>query len=377
MNRRPRKPLGKVTPVLRVVAVMTLVGAALLMAAAVFGGLSRMGVSLGATPSVLVHHHGPLMVSAFFGAVISMERAVAVRSAWSYLPPVAAVLGGLSLVALSDMRLGSVLFAVAGFALVGVFAHLLSRRWEPFTMAMGLGAVAWAVGNLCWALGVPISEVVPWWAGFLVLTIAGERLELSRFRAATRSRWPFWAGFGITAAGLIISLFAFDIGVRVVGVGFLVLAAWLAKNDVGRSTIRMSGAPRFMAIALFAGYFWLAIAGLLAAIHGGVRAGLIYDAIWHAVFVGFVFSMVFAHAQVILPALSGVRVNHGVRFYVPLVVLHLATALRVAGDLGLAGEWGMLDGLRRAGGIGNAVAIGLFILVLASSVRRSSRRKAA
>lgn len=89
---------------------------------------------------------------------------------------------------------------------------------------------------------------------------------------------------------------------------------------------------------------------------------------WHAVFVGFVFSMIFAHAQVILPALTGLRVRHGAWFWVPLVLLHLATVLRVAGDLSAIGE------LRRAGGIGNVAAIAVFAVTLAASIWLGRRR---
>jgi len=42
------------------------------------------------------------------------------------------------------------------------------------------GAVAWLGSNLLWLGGWPVHALVPWWIGFLVLTIAGERLELSR-----------------------------------------------------------------------------------------------------------------------------------------------------------------------------------------------------
>ncbi|TXD37122.1 hypothetical protein FRC98_10325 [Lujinxingia vulgaris] len=373
MTRPSQSVLGPVTRAFRGVIVVALMGAAMLMVAAILGGLARMGVvlpgSVGrALPEVLVHHHGPLMVSAFFGTVISMERAVAVRTAWSYVAPVAAVSGGVALVALSDAGLAAVLFSLAAAALVGVFAVLLSRRFESFTLAMALGAVAWAAGNVAWMSGVPVSEVVPFWASFLVLTIVGERLELSRFRGGERSHAPFWAGFGVAVAGLVASLVVFDVGMRLLGGGFIMLAAWLVRHDIARSTIRLPGAPRFMASALLAGYFWLTLAGVLAVIHGGVRFGLVYDALWHAIFMGFVFSMVFAHAQVILPALSGLKVRHGARFYVPLLALHLATLLRVVGDLG------GFENLRRAGGIGGAAAVGLFMLVLASSVRRSRRR---
>lgn len=366
-NRQAQKPLRSITPAVRLGAALVLVGAAALMAGALVGGLERMGVAVGGAPSVLVYHHGPLMVGAFFGAVISMERAVALRAAWSFLAPVTAVAGGIAIVAFEAPFAASLLFLASGLCLIAVFIHLLRRRFEPFTLAMGVGALCFAAGSGLWVLEAPLSEVVPWWASFLVLTIAGERLELSRFRAQTQSRRGFWAGFVLSGAGLTATLLAFDVGVRLLGAGFVFLAVWLAFNDIARATIHRRGAPRFMAAALFAGYFWLAVAGALALVVGGTHAGLMYDATWHAVFVGFVFSMIFAHAQVILPALTGLRVRHGAWFYAPLVLLHLATALRVAGDLSTHNL------LRRAGGVGNVAAIALFAVVLATSVWRARR----
>ena len=45
---------------------------------------------------------------------------------------------------------------------------------------MGAGALAWFVGNVLWSAGVPIHRTVSWFGAFLLLTIVGERLELSR-----------------------------------------------------------------------------------------------------------------------------------------------------------------------------------------------------
>jgi hypothetical protein len=75
-----------------------------------------------------------------------------------------------------------------------------------------------------------------------------------------------------------------------------------------------------------------------------------YDAALHAFFIGFVFSMVFGHAPVILPAVLRVRYPYHPVLYAPLVLLHASLALRVLVSPPL-GAWG------------NAAAIALFILV--------------
>ncbi|HEX6288442.1 MAG TPA: hypothetical protein VFZ66_04585 [Herpetosiphonaceae bacterium] len=76
--------------------------------------------------------------------------------------------------------------------------------------------------------------------------------------------------------------------------------------------------PRFIALALRSGYGWLGAGGLGALIVGGVMAGPIYDAILHAVFVGFVISMILGNTMRLArrathdPARSAAQVPRGV-----------------------------------------------------------------
>src|SRR5690606_17708518 len=48
---------------------------------------------------------------------------------------------------------------------------------------------------------------------------------------------------------------------------------------------------------------------------------------------GFVFSMIFAHAPIILPAVSGRAVAYSPVFYSNLALLHASLVVRIAGDL--------------------------------------------
>jgi hypothetical protein len=132
--------------------------------------------------------------------------------------------------------------------------------------------------------------------------------------------------------------------------------------DIARRTVRQRGLTRFIAAAMLSGYAWLAAGGVLFAVLGGrLVAGPPYDAALHAVFVGFVFSMIFGHAPVILPAVLRVAVPYRAWFYAHLLLLHLSLALRVGGDL--LGWWGV----RRWGGLLGAAAILLFLALTAAS----------
>ena len=86
---------------------------------------------------------------------------------------------------------------------------------------------------------------------------------------------------------------------------------------------------------------------LLKNLQPGGRNGLARDFAYHAVFLGFVISMIMAHAPVILPALTGLPTAWSRTFYVPLAALHATLALRVTADAALwlpARQWaGLLN----------------------------------
>ena len=77
--------------------------------------------------------------------------------------------------------------------------------------------------------------------------------------------------------------------------------------------------------------------------------------------------MVFGHAPVIFPAVLRVTMPYHAAFYVPLALLHLSLAVRIAGDAAHRIDW------VRVGALGNALAIAVFIATAASAVWRGRR----
>jgi hypothetical protein len=333
------------------------------------GGLLRIGWGAGEIPVGLALAHGPLAVSGFLGTLICLERAVALRKAWGYAVPLVSGLGGLALLAGSAAWVAAVLFVVAGMGLLGLYGVFLRMQSEPHLHVMTLAAGAWLVGNLLWLAGAALYVAVPWWIGFLVLTIAGERLELSRMLFhGPRTRSAFLALVAVLLLALSVSTFAWDAGSRLLGVALVGLTVWLLLFDVARYTVFQSGLTRFIAVCLLGGYAWLGAGGVLAVLYGGVVGGPIYDAVLHAVFVGFVFSMVFGHAPIIFPAVLNVPPFYRPRFYAHLALLHASLLIRVVADLA-----GWYD-VRAWGGMLNGVAILVFLLSTATAVLDSLRR---
>jgi len=304
------------------------------MAAGAWLGLARIGWALPLPwPDQLIAH-GPLMVCGFLGTLISLERAVGLGARWAYAAPVLAAAGAVLLDAGRIGPAGAWLITVASGVVVAIFVVICRRDSTLFALTMGAGALAWCVGNVLWLAGFAIYRIVLWWIAFLVLTIAGERLELNRvLRPTPLVRATFVAAVALVCAGTIASMRVESVGVRIAGAGLLATAAWLARNDVARRTVHQRGLTRFMAITLLGGYAWLAIAGIVAVIAAPATPGVLYDAMLHAVFLGFVLSMVFAHAPVIFPAILGVPLRYRSTFYVHVALLHASLSLRLTGDL--------------------------------------------
>ncbi|HET6720831.1 MAG TPA: hypothetical protein VFH22_14350 [Rhodocyclaceae bacterium] len=342
--------------------------AMLALVVGVLAGLARLAVEVPAFAAGQAGGHGALMIAAFLGTVISLERAVALARGWPYLAPLCAGLGGLALLSGLPLVAAQQLFIAAGLVLTA--GSLLIVRQQPalHTGTLALGALCWLVGSLAWAISGAIGPAVPWWMAFLVLTIAGERLELTRFLpTSAAARKTFVSIVGLAGCGLTAGLWFAPAGLTLLAASLFALALWLLRHDIARRTVRQQGLTRYMAVCLLSGYAWLAWGGLLG-LAGGFEAGNpLRDAALHAIFLGFVFSMIFGHAPIIFPAVAKLRIPYHPAFYLPLAALHLSLLLREIGDL--AG----LPALVRHAGIGNAAALLLFILTMLLSVVRGRR----
>ena len=313
------------------------------------------------------------MTLGFLGTLISLERAVALGRSWGYAAPLAAGVGTLAAAAGAPGAFGPALLAFAAAVLLVEHALIDRLQRTAHNGVMALGALAWLAAAVLWLAGDDTVRFVPLLAGFLVLTIVGERLELSRLRGLGGARRAaLLAAIALLGGGLALSVPSEDAGMRLAGVGLLAQAAWLVRYDIARRTVHGRGVTRFMAVALLSGYFWLGVAGVLWLLHGLSTGGFAYDAQLHALFLGFVMSMVFAHAPVIVPAVLRVRLPFHPRFYAHLALLHLSLALRVIG-----GDWAGNLRLWQWGGVGGEAAILLFLVVTATAVARSRRRRAA
>jgi hypothetical protein len=263
------------------------------------------------------------------------------------------------------------LFVLASAVLLGGSLVVTRKQMALFTVMLAVGAGCWLAGNLVWIGSGNLHAAVPFWLAFLVLTIAGERLELTRFLPARPAAAPsFVAVSSVILAGALVAPFAEAAGLVIFAAGLLALAVWLLVFDIARHTAAQHGLTRFIGICLLTGYVWLG-AGALAGLAGGFSpASPLHDTAMHAVALGFVFAMVFGHAAIIFPAVLKVKIPYHPFFYVPLALLHLSLALRVFGGLteNLA--------LRQWGALANAATLAVFIATMIASVIRGARQPA-
>ena len=337
-------------------APLLLLGFAALVAG-MAGGLVRLGAVLPAPPTGIAWH-GALMASAFFGTLIALERAVAVGRLWAYAAPAANAAGGVALLA-GYVSAAFALF-VAGAAVFAWVSLAIYRKHRALhTGVLAAGALCLLGANLWLASQQALDRALPFWIAFFVLTIGGERLELSRLVPV-----PRWARVLFGALSLALAASAALAWPPLQGVLLIAMAAWLARYDLATRTVRGQGITRYIALCLLSGYVWLALGGALFVL-GAAR-----DAALHALLLGFVFSMVFGHAPVIFPAVLRIALPYRPVFYVPLALLHASMLLRFASAIADSAA------LRLAGGVGNAAAVGLFVLI-AAGLAVTARKKPA
>jgi hypothetical protein len=331
---------------------------AAMLASGIAGGLLRLGIAPADPPEWLgqaAARHGLVMIAGFFGAVIGIERAVALKLRWAFGVPLLCAAAVLATLRGAHGAAGALVLAAA--ALFTAVNGVIVRR-EPawHTALLLVSALAWLAGCVAHASGQPGAAIALWF-GFLVSTIAAERLEMTRLMRRRRGVQPALAAI---LAVLLASAAAAPLGAAagaLYGAALMALAAWLACFDIARRTVRTPGLPRYMALCLLSGYGWLFVSG--AAWGAAAWGAPTRDAALHALGLGFVFSMVMGHAPVILPAVARVKVRFGAWFYIPLVALHASLAWRLGG--------GWVDaGVRAQGAGANALAIVLFALAMAA-----------
>nr|WP_274637860.1 hypothetical protein [Microbacterium bovistercoris] len=346
--------------------------AGLALLAGLDAALLLIGVPAPVTSARLPEVHGPLMVLGFVGTLIALERATALRRWYGYLAPALLGLGGILLLADPVPLTAAKAVLVAGTAAFAlVYVPLWHRQFDAPLLVQLLGAAIGCAGAIIWLGQSTIDRTLPWLIGFVVLTIAAERVELARItmgpHAGTRLLVHAWT----VVAALVIGVVSPTLGAIAMGLALLGLVLWLVVHDVARRTIRAGGGARYMAACILAGYFWLAVAGV-ALLFGEPTSQPVYDAVVHAVFLGYTISMIMAHATTILPGVLHIALPYRPAFWVPVVLVQLSLVVRLwLGDaLGLPLGW-------QIGGVLGVAGLLLFVITAVTSAVLGPTKNAA
>ncbi len=316
-------------------------------------GLLRMGWII--PVDKIMGQHGAIMVGSFLGTLILLERIVTMKKTWLYLFPIASGLSILFFV-VQMQTVALILISTGALGLIYVYIVLIRKFGETYHLYMMFGAIGLLTGNLILIVRNFYPAAVPWWFAFLLLTIVGERLELSKFLPTSPfKRYSLTFGIVLFLAGLFFPFHNY--GTYISGAGILTITFWLLKYDIARKSARATGIHRFTGTLLLLGYFWLGVTGTL--MFFPAAPGFYYDAMLHSFFMGFTFSMIFAHAPIILPGVAGlpIRPFHQ-SFYFWAILLQLSVAGRLVGDLIPFNE------LRRFSGLAGSIVIPLYIITL-------------
>ena len=348
-----------------------MVGAGISLLAGLDGALLLLGVWSPVMSTRLSKWHGPLMVLGFVGTVICLERAVALGHRLAYLVPAMSGFGVIVLLAplpFDSARAGLALLTLAQLGLLTIYVPLWRRSHDDAVVIQGAGAFCAAGAAALLTTGAHVSQIVGWLACYMILTICGERLELSRLTMA-RNRALSALCLAVVAA-LLVSVVSPAIGWRVLGVVLIGLAVWLCRHDVARGSLRRGGQAAYIGTLLMIGYLWLATAGIVCTIQRPPTSRNGYDAVVHSLFLGFTMGMILGHAPIILPAVLQVRLEWTTWFWLPAFLLEASLLVRI----------GIGDGLDRsaavqAGGTVNVLSLLTLVAVIATHIQPRTRAR--
>src|SRR5690606_41366428 len=108
-------------------------------------GLQRVGWTISALNPALSIQHGALMISGFFGTLISLERAVALGRLWVYGAPALSALASLLLISTGIGPYPVLLYLLASLI-------LRAASWLVYALHLALFTALLPIAALCWAV---------------------------------------------------------------------------------------------------------------------------------------------------------------------------------------------------------------------------------
>jgi hypothetical protein len=329
----------------------------------IWSGLDRMGWDIYVTP--IIAQHGAIMVGGFLGTLIALEKIIPIKRKILYTIPVLNTLSVLFFF-LDQPKISIWILIVSSISLGLVFMYYFRIQHSVIFILMLAGSICWAVGNVLLLTKQFYPLAFPWWLAFALFIIVAERLDLTKFLPVSEINKKVPVGLlFLYIAGILFSFHG--IGNLICGFSVIAISVWLLRYDLIAINLKKNSMPKFIALALLAGYISLLLTGIFFFTLGD--HWLTYDALVHSFFLGFVFSMIFAHGPMILPGIMGVNTAPFNRIlYLWLILLQASWLMRILADVLIELELRKISGLLSA-----AAILGYFISMAVLTIR--SRRR--
>ncbi|GBC85636.1 hypothetical protein HRbin11_02086 [bacterium HR11] len=367
------------TPVLR--AAM-MVGVACFLGA-VLTGIWRLAATRGfPVPPVPAAWppHGHWMVGGFLAVLIMVERMTALPPGWLAWVPFVYAFGTLTVHMGWAVARGAVILGLLGWTVHRLRAVRVYRASEkPLIEVAALGLLTLAVTQPGGLVGRPDAALAG--LGAIASVIAVERLELL-LRGRTLGPRLAWAGLLGWMALLAGSVLWGPLPLPLLGwATALAMGAVLTHDAAVRAAVRVfrggagpatGGLPPlygFLTKALLGAYAWIGLGAALIVGWDALPPATAKDMVYHAVGLGFIFTMILAHAPVILPAVFGgapVRRAPVALFW----LFQTTTVLRLVGDAAVAKAPVLWAWTGWPTGLLHTILFGLYMAALVRQARR-------
>jgi hypothetical protein len=330
-----------------------------------WSGLNRIGWDLAILP--ITAHHGAIMVGGFLGTLISFEKIIPLKKKSLYLIPVLNALSVLFFF-VNQPKIAIYTLVVSSTSLAFVFLYYFRTQRTIIYILMLFGAICWLVGNVLLLTKFFYPLAFPWWTAFALFIIAAERLELMKFLPVSKLNRNIFAILLMTfVVGVLFSFHG--TGNLICGFSLIGISLWLMRHDMIAINLKKRNMPKFIAVTLLCGYVALLLTGIFFFTLSD--QWLTYDAIVHSFFLGFVFSMIFAHGPIILPGIIGIPATAFNKIlYIWLGVLQISWVVRIFADVTVEMD------IRKVSGLLSAIAIlGYFITMATLTIRSQQYAK--
>jgi len=345
--------------------------------------LSFHGIVSPTPLTFLQYHHGELMVFAFLAPLLLTERYLGATNfslnrsihIMPFLVVAGAILKVLSwVIGVTVLNtIGSVVIAIAVVIYVYLLYSLGRQSTQPLPFRyMLLAALVLLAGTLFNISRSPVGDpsFTLLLLSFPILTILGERVELSRFLSPEmyrRAEWGFWVAVTASVV-LLFRILVVNSDYMVVAWGVLLAVAVVPvlRSELTLVRLGRKGLHLYLGRHLVVSYVWLFL-GLLVLVIARESYPL-YDAATHSLSIGFVFTMIMAHAPVIIPVILPRRIAEERLAYYPLTLLIIGTGMRVLGYL-LGAVGVTISALAGLSGVVVLLAIIAFGVMITRSLR--------